>query len=120
MNNYNHKQRRELEKKLGLLKKFQNLSFEDQQEIRQRKIAAGKQIHLTNVQESENRNIQSEADKFAESVQSWMNSGLSYEEADAMARKNVEVREKRQEKLAKRRNRQLEKNGNQIESLPNV
>jgi len=110
MSSYNHKHRRELEKKLGLLKKYQNLSFEQQEEIRQRKIAAGKQIHLNNVQETENRNVQAEADAYAANVQNWMNSGMSYEEADAMAKKNSELREKRLEKLAQRRARQLEKN----------
>jgi hypothetical protein len=110
MNNYNHKQRRDLEKTLGLLKKYKSMSFEEQEEVRQRKLAAGKQIHLNNVQENENRAVQTESDAYANAVQSWMKEGMTYEEADAMARKNVEVREKRLEKLAKRRERQLEKN----------
>ena len=106
----NHKERRELEKKLGLLKKFKNMSFEQQEEIRQRKIAAGKQIHLNNVQELENRNVQIEAEAYASNLQMWMNSGMTYEEADEMAKKNGEVKERRLEKLAERRARQLEKN----------
>ena len=110
MSNYNHKQRRELEKNLGLLKKYKNMSFEQQEDIRQRKIAAGKQIHLNNVQEAENRGAQAEADAYAANVQMWMNSGMTYEEADAMAKKNSELKERRLEKLAERRARQLEKN----------
>jgi hypothetical protein len=106
----NHKERRELEKKLGLLKKFKNMSFEQQEDIRQRKIAAGKQIHLNNVQELENRNVQVEADAYAANLQMWMKSGMTYEEADAMAKKNGEIKERRLEKLAERRARQLEKN----------
>ena len=106
----NHKERRELEKKLGLLKKFKNMSFEQQEEIRQRKIAAGKQIHLNNVQEAENRSAQAEAEAYAANLQMWMSSGMTYEEADAMAKKNGEIQERRLEKLAERRARQLEKN----------
>lgn len=109
MHNYNHKQRRELEKNLGLFKEYKKMSEAEKAEVRRKKRLAGEQIHLRNVQEIENRRIQQEAEIYAKQIQNWIESGKTPEEAEAIVKKNYEVAEKRREKLAARKARQQEK-----------
>jgi hypothetical protein len=106
---YNHRQRRDMEKKLGLLDEFQRMTEAEKNAVRKRKIEAGKQIHLKNVQELENQKIQSAADTYARQIQGFMDSGKTYEEAEAILKKNSEVSQKRAEDLARRREKQLQK-----------
>jgi hypothetical protein len=54
---HNRRQRRKLEKELGLLKEFKKLSDAGKKEIQKRKRNAGIQIHLKNVQEA-NHNLE--------------------------------------------------------------
>ena len=47
---YNRKQRREMEKNLGLFKELHKMTESQKAEVRARKQATGVQIHLKNVQ----------------------------------------------------------------------
>ena len=105
---YNHKQRRDMEKNLGLLKEYQGMSEKDKAEIRKKKMDAGKQIHLRNTQESENARIQAEATREAEILQNLIAGGKTYEEAEAQVKRNREHAETRALKLAERKRRQEE------------
>jgi len=103
---YNRKQRREMEKQLGLFKEFNKMSESQKAEIRSRKNATGQQIHLQNIQELENQKMQAESDSYARVVQGLMNSGKTLEEAEEIAKKNIEVEDNRRKKLAERAERQ--------------
>lgn len=106
---YNRKQRREMEKQLGLFKEFKKMSESQKAEIRGRKLATGQQIHLQNIQELENQKIQAESDSYARVVQGLMDSGKTLEEAEEIAKKNVEAEDNRRKKLAERAERQKAK-----------
>ena len=106
---YNHKQRREMEKNLGLLKEYRNMSESEKAEIRKKKREAGAQIHLRNLQESENARIQAEADRDAAVMQNLMAQGKTYEEAEEHVKKNREHAEKRALDLAERKRKQEER-----------
>ena len=66
---YNRKQRREIEKKTGLMKEYQNMSESKKAEVRQRRMAVGKQIHLQNVQAREQYEQEREALRYANKIQ---------------------------------------------------
>jgi menaquinone-dependent protoporphyrinogen IX oxidase len=106
---YNHKQRREMEKNLGLLKEYHRMNEAEKAEIRKKKREAGNQIHLRNLQEAENARIQAEADRDAVIMQNLIEQGKSHEEAEEHVRKNREHAEKRALDLAERKRRQEEK-----------
>ena len=98
-----------MEKKLGLLQAYQKMSDAEKAEVRKKKREAGEQIHLRNLQEWENQRIQSEAENEAKQIQSFMSGGKTYEEAEAIVRKNREIGEARAAKLAARKARQAQK-----------
>lgn len=110
---YNRKQRREMEKQLGLFKEFKKMSESQKAEIRSRKNATGQQIHLQNVQELENQKIHAESDSYARVVQGLMNSGKTLEEAEEVAKKNIATEDNRRKKLAERVARQRNKFNNE-------
>jgi len=105
---YNRKQRREMESKVGLTREFKNMSKAEQDEIRKRKAAAGKQIHLRNTQEAENRRMQLESDIHAKSLQGLIHLVNSEEEANAILQKNADADRKRSETLALRKEKQMQ------------
>lgn len=106
---YNHKQRREMEKNLGLLKEYQSMSESSKAEIRKKKREAGNQIHLRNLQEAENARVQAEADRDASIMQKLIEEGKTHEEAEEVVRRNRANAEERALKLAERKKRQEEK-----------
>lgn len=106
---YNHKQRREMEKNLGLLKEYRIMSESEKAEIRKKKREAGNQIHLRNLQEAENARIQAEAEREAKIMQNLISEGKTHEEAEEVVRKNREHAEKRALDLAERKRKQEEK-----------
>lgn len=106
---YNHRQRREMEKKLGLYKEYAKMSESEKAEVRRRKREAGEEIHLRNLQDWENQRVQAEAEKYAKQVQGWVESGKPLEEAEAIAKKNYELAEKRKQDLEARKQRQAER-----------
>lgn len=66
---YNRKQRREIEKKTGLMKEYQNMSEAKKAEVRQRRMAVGKQIHLQNVQAREQYEQEQEALRYQKRIE---------------------------------------------------
>lgn len=98
-----------MEKDLGLYKEYKKLSEKEKSEIRKKKMIAGKQIHLQNVEKALNEQMQREAEREAEFIQGLIENGYTPEKAKETARKNRELAEQRQLKLAERRARQ-EKN----------
>jgi len=102
---YNRKERREMEKKLGLHKKYQDMSESNKAEVRKKKRETGDQIHLQNLQENENRISQAESTVYAQQIQNWMKDGKTAEEAEAIVKANYELTEKRALKLIARKNK---------------
>lgn len=82
---YNRKQRRELEKKAGLLKIYQNMSEADKADLRKRRAASGKQIHLQNVQAREQYEIEQETLRYTKMIERFQTEGMTDEEATAAA-----------------------------------
>jgi hypothetical protein len=106
---YNRKQRREMEKSLGLFKELHKMSESQKAEVRARKQAAGQQIHLKNIQELENQKMNAESDSYARVVQGLMNTGKTLEESEEIAKKNIASEDNRRRKLADRAERQKNK-----------
>lgn len=106
---YNRKQRRDMERKLGLFRETSKMSKSQRDDIKFNKKRAGEQIHLNNIQEWENQRMKDEADSYANHLQSLMESGKTYEEADAILKKNNELDEARRKKLEERREKQNNK-----------
>ena len=95
---YNRKQRRELEKKTGLLKMYQNMSETDKAELRKRRAASGKQIHLQNVQAREQYEIEQETLRYTKSIERFQSEGMNDEEATAAADALLKIAQDRWEK----------------------
>ena len=106
---YNHRQRREMEKKLGLYKEYSKMGEKEKAEVRRRKREAGEEIHLRNLQEWENQRIQAKSEAYAKQMQSWIDGGKTPEEAEAIMKRNYELAEKRKQDLEARRQRQAER-----------
>jgi hypothetical protein len=66
---YNRKQRREIERKTGLMKEYANMPADKQAEVRTRRMAVGKQIHLQNVQAREQYEQEQEALRYAKRIE---------------------------------------------------
>ena len=106
---YNRKQRREMEKNLGLFKELHKMTESQKAEVRARKQATGVQIHLQNVQELENQKIQAEADSYGRVVQGLIDTGKTLDEAEEIAKRNIAAEDNRRRKLAERSERQKNK-----------
>lgn len=78
----NRKERRKMEKNMGLLKYYNKLSESKKREIRNRKMLAGKEIHLQNLQEEERVKSNKETEKYANAIQNLMEEGKTYEDAE--------------------------------------
>ena len=91
------RQRRFLEKNLKL-KQSATSNFSNWTEIIKRKIAAGKQIHLQNLQDNENQRIEAENQIYTDFINSAIDSGMSEEDAKMAWYDNQEVLDKRLEK----------------------
>ena len=103
MYSYNRRQRREIEKNLGLHKEYQKMTDTEKAEVRKKKRQVGEQIHLQNVQEIENRRLQEEANNYAKQVQSWIDGGKTPEQAEEIVKSNYAMKEKRERELAERK-----------------
>jgi len=88
------RQRRFLEKSLKL-KKTAASNFSSWTEIVKRKIAAGKQIHLQNLQDRENQRIEAENQFYTDFITSAIESGMSEDDAKMAWYDNQEVLDKR-------------------------
>jgi hypothetical protein len=95
---YNRRQRRELEKKAGLLKIYQNMSEADKAELRKRRAASGKQIHLQNVQAREQYEMEQETLRYTKMIERFQSEGMNDEEATAAADAILKAEQDRWEK----------------------
>ena len=66
---YNRKQRREMEKNLGLMKEYAKMSPEKKAEVRKRRMETGKQIHLQNVQAREQYEQEQEVARYQKRIE---------------------------------------------------
>jgi hypothetical protein len=100
---YNRRQRRELEKKSGLLKIYQNMSEADKAELRKRRAASGKQIHLQNVQAREQYEIEQETLRYTKMFERFQLEGMNDEDATAAADALLKAEQDRWEKKSTKR-----------------
>jgi len=100
--NPSRKSRRDLEKRIGLFKEYRKMNDKQKAEVRKRKQATGRELHLRNVQEYENRVIQQDSERYARMLQNMIASGMSEDQADTILSKNIEIEEKRAAKKAAR------------------
>jgi len=103
---YNRKQRRELEKRIGLFKEIKTMSESAKADLKTRKQEAGKQIFIKNVEDSTNRLMDAEAERYSKKIAELVESGLENSEAEKVIEKNMLIQEHRNNKLAERRERQ--------------
>ena len=103
---YNHKQRKDIEKALGLHKEYQKMSSKDKAALRKRRAEVGKEIQLRNQQELENSLIQQEAERYARQLQGLIDSGTDPDKAQKIVENNKHLAEERARKKAERRERQ--------------
>ena len=80
---YNRRQRRELEKKVGLQKTYTDMNAEQKAEVRKRRMETGKQIHLQNVQAREQYEQAFEAEQYQKKIAFYQETGMTVEEATA-------------------------------------
>ena len=98
-----------MEKNLGLLKEYKTMSEAQKAEVRKKKREAGEQIHLRNLQESENARLQAEAEAEAKNLQGMIERGYTQEQAEDTVKRNRLLAEERAMKLAERKRKQEEK-----------
>jgi hypothetical protein len=98
----NRKDRRLMEKQMGLKKIEKSLSPEERESVKQRKAEYLKQSGLIRAQEAENKRINEEANMWNRQLQSMVSSGMTMEQAQNILEKNREIDKKRSERLAKK------------------
>lgn len=99
----NRRERRQLEKQFGLHKLEKSMPAEERENLKKRKADYLKQANLLRIQEEENRRINEEADNWSKRIQTFVSNGMTYEQAEAILKKNQEIDEKRRERLLKKR-----------------
>ena len=95
---YNRKQRRELEKTAGLQKIYQSMSEADKAELRKRRAASGRQIHLQNVQAREQYEIEQETLRYTKMIERFQSEGMNDVDATAAADALLKIQQDRWEK----------------------
>jgi hypothetical protein len=95
----NRKQRRLLEKQLGLMKKYQSSTKVEQQKIRQRRREMGEKLRLQNFENNYNAQQQAEEKRQIDFIQEMVNRGFSTEEAKNILDHNFQIEEKRIQKI---------------------
>jgi hypothetical protein len=78
---YNRKQRRDMERQLGLFKSFKKMPKSQQEEIRKRRAETGKQIHLQNQQAREQYEMEFENEQYQKRISFWERMGLTRDDA---------------------------------------
>lgn len=100
---YNRQQRRQMEKRLGLFKAQEVMTGEKKNEIRQRRLATGKQIHLQQVQTREQYEEEFATKQYQSRVDYWLSTGVDQEVATAKVDEEYRVEnEKFEKKLTKK------------------
>jgi len=95
-----------MEKRLGLYREYSQMSESKKAEIRKKRMMAGKQIHLNNVQKVEEQLDNARTERFAQALQNLIASGMEESAAEALLVRNIDLEEARAEKLLARRERQ--------------
>ena len=103
---YNRRKRREMEKNLGLYAQYLQMGAAQKAEVRKKRIATGKQIHLNTMQTLEEKRDNDRSERFAKALQNLISSGMEESAAEALLIRNIELEEQREEKLIKRYERQ--------------
>lgn len=103
---YNRKQRREMEKKLGLMKEYAKMSDAQKAEVRKRRMETGKQIHLQNVQAREQYEQEQETKRYQQRIAFYQSLGKTDEEATAAVDAEYERDNQKFEKKMLRKQRQ--------------
>jgi hypothetical protein len=102
---YNRKQRRKIEKELGLLKDLKKMSPAERKEVQKRKREMGREIHLRNTQERYHALEQSAAENSAKMLQNLIASGTSEEDAQKMLASIQAKHEEREARIAQKKNK---------------
>ncbi len=103
---YNRRQRRDLEKRIGLFKEAKDMPADKKAEFSRRKQEAGRQIYLKNLEDSTNKLMEAEAERYSQKLAKLVESGIEHSEAEKILEKSIATEEARKEKLAERRERQ--------------
>jgi hypothetical protein len=117
----NRRQRREAEKKSGLMKIEKSMTPMAREEIKQRKAEYLKHMNLLRLQELENLKNLQESERWSKKMEELVAGGMSREEALAfleeaqqrskqIAEDNYKRQMEREERLAKRREKQANRN----------
>lgn len=101
----NRKQRRTLEKQLGLAKQYKNSSESEKIKIRKRKREMGDKIHQQNIENTFNDQMAAVEKSQMDFIQKMINSGKSSEEARSILDNNIKIKEMRAYKLEEREQR---------------
>jgi hypothetical protein len=102
---YNRKQRRKIEKELGLLNDLKKMSPAERKEVQKRKREMGREIHLRNTQERYHALEQSAAENSAKILQNLIASGTSEEDAQKMLASIQAKHEEREARIAQKKNK---------------
>lgn len=102
---YNRKQRRKIEKELGLLKDLKKMSPAERKEVQKRKREMGREIHLRNTQERYNTLEQFAAENSAKMLQNLIAMGKSEEDAQKELAIIQAKHEEREARIAQKKNK---------------
>lgn len=105
----NRRERRRLEKQMGLMKTYQTSNTEKRNEIRTRRKEMGRMLHQQHLQRIENENRQRAEDTEVKILNDLISSGKSEEEAKQILQQRYADAEERENKREARKQRQLEK-----------
>lgn len=102
----NRRERRQLEKKFGLMKKFRLSSSKEKSEIKARRKEIGKQLHNQHLERNENAQREAEEQRIKKTAEGLMETGLTEQQAVDVIDSNERIREDRAKRLAERKERQ--------------
>jgi len=105
---YNRKERRNLEKRIGLFKEVKDMSADKKAEFSRRKQEAGHQIYLKNLEDLTNKLMEAEAERYSQQLAKLVESGIEHSKAEKILETRIATEEARKEKLAARRERQAQ------------
>jgi hypothetical protein len=104
---YNRKQRRDIERKTGLMKDYVNMPEAKKAEVSSRRMAVGKQIHLQNVQAREQYEQEQESLRYAKRIELVQEIyKISAEEAAVKVEEEYRIENEKWEKRAQRKMKQ--------------
>lgn len=104
---YNRKQRRDIERKTGLMKEYANMPEAKKAEVRSRRMAVGKHIHLQNVQAREQYEQEQETQKYSKRIEFIQELyKISAEEATVKVDEEYRIENEKWEKRTQRKMKQ--------------